>query len=70
MWRCLLRFDVVHVVLLHMVVVLTPPRRLNACMMAGMTVRIFVRKVEVAAILRRSVVRRSRLTVPLIKEFG
>ena len=57
MWRGLLRFDVVHVALLHMIVVLTPPGRLNACMMAGVAVRIFVRQVAVAAILRRPVVR-------------
>jgi hypothetical protein len=51
MWRGLLRFDVVHVALLHMIVVLTPPGRLDACMMTGMAVGVLVRQVEVASIL-------------------
>lgn len=56
MWCGLLRLDVVHVVLLHMVIVFAPPRGLDACMMTGMTVGVFVRQVEVTSVLRRAVI--------------
>ena len=66
MWRGLLRFDVIHIALLHMIVVFTPPGWLNASMMASMTIRILIRQVEVSAVLRGAVVCRACLTVPLI----
>lgn len=66
----LVRFDVIDIIL-HVVIILTPSRRLNSSMMTRVTVRVLVREVEVRSILRRPVVCcRASLPIPLIEQLG
>ena len=63
----LLGLYVVHVALLHMIIVFTPPGWLNTGVVAGMAVWVLIGEVEVTSILRGAIISGAGLTIPLIQ---